>query len=137
MSRGVSRKKIEALVNFARVPRSYSEIANLHLPGFGKTRQSIFQRCRKLKVRRQSHGGVCGIDFFSLPDWWQVAIIRHFMCKPRTKYISQRSFELILFAAACADQRFALEWKKREEYLNRVHENIFKIISACGEKRRV
>ncbi len=137
MTRGVNKRKIEALIEFARVPRSYAELANLRLPGFGKTRQSIFKKCRKLKVRRQSRGGVCGIDFFSLPDWWQADIIRHFFATQRNKYLSRKQIALIFYSVACADMRFALEWKKREKYLDRVHENIFKIISSCGEKRRV
>ena len=131
----IHKRKIAALVEFTRLPRTYADIANLRLPGFSKTRQGIFQRLKKLKVRRRTRGGVSGVNFFDLPDFFQVAIICHFMLKPRTKYISRKKIDSIFYVAACIDTRFAQEWRRREKHLDRVHENIFKIISSIGAKR--
>lgn len=134
-----NKRGIADLIEFARKPRTGLELATLRLPGFSWTRQGIFKRFRKLKVRRRyfrKDGVRYGYDFFDLPNDWQVAIMHHFATSnPQDRGISQKQTDAILYAAASRDKRFAMEWARREHYLDQIHEKIINIILACGERR--
>ena len=110
---------------------------NLRLPGFTGTRQGIFKRLQKLRVRRhpRTSGGGVRFDFFDLPDWWQEAIIRHFISKPQDAHLDKKQIDAILYAASAMDKRFAEEWARREKHLDAVHKKIIDLIVGCGDRR--
>jgi len=133
---------IDDLVKFARKPRTASEFANLRLPGYSATKQGTFEKLYKFKVQRHPRpsGGGYVFWFWDLPEEWQNDIMLHFMRQVRTKEVihqdvSQKEIDAILYAASTMDERFALEWSKREKHLDAVHKKIIDLIVACGERR--
>ena len=133
---------IADLVKFASKPRTASELANLRLPGYSATKQGTFDKLYKFKVRRHPRlsGGGYVFWFWDLPEEWQNDIMIHFIRQDRTQEaiqqdISQKEIDAILYAAGTMDERFALEWSKREKHLDAVHKKITDLIVACGVRR--
>jgi hypothetical protein len=133
---------IADLVEFVNQPRTASEYANLHLPGYSATKVGVFKRLYKNRVKRQRRqcGGGYVFSFWDLPSQWQNAIMVYFMRKDQPKEaihqeISQKEIDAILYAASTMDERFALEWSKREKHLDAVHKKIIDLIVACGDRR--